>query len=137
MAKKYHYMESDRPRIEIIPMIDIMMFLLVFFIMVTLKMIPASGVELDLPGASTAQKLEPTQIVIGVSEDGSMKVGEETMTIDQLTAYLKQKNADKTKPLQVIIAGDKQVSLQNLLAIMDVARAQGITGVGIATKEAK
>jgi biopolymer transport protein ExbD len=137
MAKRYHYLEAERPRIEIIPMIDIMMFLLVFFIMVTLKMIPGTGVQLNLPGASTAEKLPTTQVVIGVAQDGSMHVADQTMDKDQLAAYLNKMHQDKTQELQVIIAGDKQVSLQNLLAVMDVARAQGISGVGIATSEVK
>ncbi|ANJ66131.1 biopolymer transporter ExbD [Halothiobacillus diazotrophicus] len=137
MAKRYHYLDAERPRIEIIPMIDIMMFLLVFFIMVTLKMIPGTGVQLNLPGASTADKLPTTQVVIGVAEDGSMHIADQTMDKDQLAAYLNKMHQDKTQELQVIIAGDKQVSLQNLLAVMDVARAQGISGVGIATSEVK
>lgn len=135
MAKHYHYLDAERPRIEIIPMIDIMMFLLVFFIMMTLKMIPGTGVQLNLPGASTADKLPTTQVVIGVEENGSMYIGDQSMDKDQLAAYLNKMHQDKAQDLQVIIAGDKQVSLQTLLAIMDVVRAQGISGVGIATGE--
>jgi len=54
MRKRRDLLERERPRLEIIPMIDIMMFLLVFFVMIVLKMIPDSGVTLSLPGASTA-----------------------------------------------------------------------------------
>ncbi|WP_413438254.1 ExbD/TolR family protein [Sulfuriferula sp. GW1] len=133
MAKTHHYFEVERARIEIIPMIDIMMFLLVFFIMVTLKMIPGTGVQLHLPGASTAEKLPPTQIVIGVRGDGSMLVKDQPMNAAQLAEYLRGLHTGRD--LQVIIAGDKTVSLQDLLKVMDIARAQGITGVGIATRE--
>lgn len=133
MSKHYHYMETERSRIEIIPMIDIMMFLLVFFIMVTLKMIPGSGVQLHLPGSSTSEKLPPTQVVVGVESDGSMMVEKQRMNQAQLAEYLR--GMKKGRELQVIIAGDKSVSLQNLLSVMDIARAQGISGVGIATQE--
>lgn len=135
MAKRYHYMETERARIEIIPMIDIMMFLLVFFIMVTLKMIPGSGVQLHLPGSSTAEKLPPSQVVVGVESNGRMMVEKRQMNPAQLAEYLH--SMKQGRELQVIIAGDKTVSLQNLLSVMDIARAQGISGVGIATQEDK
>ncbi|MBU2842851.1 ExbD/TolR family protein, partial [Acidithiobacillus thiooxidans] len=43
------YFEQKKGRVEIIPMIDIMLFLLVFFIMITLQMIPDKGLNLQLP----------------------------------------------------------------------------------------
>jgi biopolymer transport protein ExbD len=45
MRKRRDMMERERPRLEIVPMIDIMMFLLVFFFMIVLRMIPDSGVR--------------------------------------------------------------------------------------------
>ncbi|MHB1203420.1 MAG: ExbD/TolR family protein, partial [Acidithiobacillus sp.] len=47
MARRYF--EAHKGRVEIIPMIDIMLFLLVFFIMITLQMIPDKGLNLQLP----------------------------------------------------------------------------------------
>ncbi|MGC9161864.1 ExbD/TolR family protein, partial [Acidithiobacillus sp.] len=51
------YFEIKKGRVEIIPMIDIMLFLLVFFIMITLQMIPNSGLNLQLPQSSQAKQL--------------------------------------------------------------------------------
>ena len=51
MRRRRDMLERGRPRLEIVPMIDIMMFLLVFFVMIVLRMIPNSGVTLSLPGA--------------------------------------------------------------------------------------
>ena len=51
------YFEIKKARIEVVPMIDIMFFLLVFFIMVALKMIPSTGLPAKLPGSATAQDL--------------------------------------------------------------------------------
>ncbi len=68
------YFDVDKPRIEIIPMIDIMMFLLVFFIVITLRMIQGTGIQLDLPSSKTTQELKPTHITVGVQKDGAMYV---------------------------------------------------------------
>ena len=127
------YFDVDKPRIEIIPMIDIMMFLLVFFIVITLRMINGTGIQLDLPSSKTTQELKPTQITVGVQKDGTMYVDGKPYSAEGLKALLEnaKKNSDK---LAVILAGDKELTYQNTLKVMDVARSAGISQVGLAAK---
>ncbi len=132
MRKRRDMMERDRPRLEIVPMIDIMMFLLVFFVMIVLRMIPDSGVTLSLPGASTAQQLPHTQIVIIIDAQGQLHVKDQTVTPDSLETYLGQ--VKSTHDTNVIVAGDKGTKLQQLMSVMDIVRKAGITDIGIATK---
>jgi biopolymer transport protein ExbD len=134
MIRRGHsYFDVDKPRIEIIPMIDIMMFLLVFFIVITLRMINGTGIQLDLPSSQTTQELKPTQITIGVQKDGSMYVDGQPYDAEALRTKLQdaKKNNDK---LAVILAGDKELTYQNTLKVMDVARSAGIAQVGLAAK---
>jgi biopolymer transport protein ExbD len=133
MRKRRDLLERERPRLEIIPMIDIMMFLLVFFVMIVLKMIPDSGVTLALPGASTAQQLPHTQVVIVIDAQGNMHVKDQVVTADSLSSYLEQVKA--TNDTNVIVAGDKGTKLQQLMSVMDIVRKAGITDIGIATKD--
>jgi biopolymer transport protein ExbD len=132
MRKRRDLLERERPRLEIIPMIDIMMFLLVFFVMIVLKMIPDSGVTLSLPGASTAQQLPHTQVVIIIDQQGQIHVKDAVVTPDALQSYLEQVKA--TNDTNVIVAGDKGTKLQQLMSVMDTVRKAGITDIGIATK---
>ena len=127
------YFETDKARIEVIPMIDIMMFLLVFFIMITIDTIAGSGIALDLPGSTTTQQLKDTQITIGVQKDGAMFVQGKPLTPEEMTARLKAEQA-KGK-VDVVIAGDREVPLQKLLDVMDLVRAEGISSVGIAASK--
>ena len=124
--------QRERPRLEIVPMIDIMMFLLVFFVMIVLRMIPDSGVTLSLPGASTAQQLPHTQVVIIIDQQGAIHVKDQVMTPDALETYLQGVKA--TNDTDVIVAGDKGTKLQQLMDVMDLTRKAGITNIGIATK---
>jgi len=124
-------LEREKPRLEIIPMIDIMMVLLVFFVMIVLKMIPDSGVTLHLPGASTAQPLPHTEVVIIIDQQGAMHVKDQTMDDDQLETYLQGVKADHDT--DVIVAGDKGTNLQQVMGVMDLVRKAGITDIGIAT----
>ena len=82
-----HYLGGEeKARIEIIPMIDIMFFLLVFFIMITLHMIPNAGLRTQLPSSASAVALPPPKVIVTLSTDGSMSVDGRTLTSAQLTA---------------------------------------------------
>jgi biopolymer transport protein ExbD len=129
------YFDSHRPRVEVIPMIDIMMFLLVFFVVITLKMIAGTGVEMNLPRSSTTQEMKSSTITIGVTKAGDTVVDGKSLTPDALKDRLVALKKDK--PVEVVLAGDKDVSLQILLKVMDSVRAAGITTVGIAAKAEK
>jgi biopolymer transport protein ExbD len=133
MRRRRDMLERERPRLEIVPMIDIMMFLLVFFVMIVLRMIPDSGVTLSLPGASTAQELPHTQVVIIIDQQGNMHVKDQVMTADALETYLQGVKA--TNDTDVIVAGDKGTKLQQLMDVMDLTRKAGITNIGIATQQ--
>jgi len=132
MRRRRDLLERERPRLEIVPMIDIMMFLLVFFVMIVLRMIPDSGVTLALPGASTAQSLPHTDVVIVIDQSGAMHVKDQIVSADALENYLNTVKA--TNDTDVIVAGDKGTTLQQLMSVMDLARKAGITNIGIATK---
>ncbi len=127
------YLERRKARIEIIPMIDIMFFLLVFFIMITLHMIPATGISSQLPQSSTAQKLEHPKLLITLLADGDIKLDNQKLSLEGLTARL---NAEShPEKMVVTIAGAKSASLQSLLSVMDACRKAGVTAIGIAAKK--
>ena len=126
------YFEVKKARIEIIPMIDIMFFLLVFFIMITLHMIPSDGLASKLASSSTAAALPQPRVLVTVDEAGIISVDGHTLTAAQLTASLQQGDPVHTI---VTIAGAKNTSLQHLVNTMDACRKAGVTQIGIATKQ--
>ena len=126
------YFETKKARIEIIPMIDIMFFLLVFFIMVTLHMIPDAGSASRLPTSSTAQAMPKPQITLAVDRQGAIHFESKVLSPQQLTALLKSK--PDTDTLQVTIAGEEDVSLQQLMSVMDACRVAGVTRIGLAAQ---
>lgn len=128
-----HYFGSEeKARIEIIPMIDIMMFLLVFFMLVTLKMIQSSGMKLELPQASTATILHNTKVTVNVSQTGDLFMDAAPISDQALSARLKFLQGGREK-VDVIIAGDKGVAYQRVIHAMDVVRDAGISSVALAT----
>jgi biopolymer transport protein ExbD len=129
------YFDASRPRVEVIPMIDIMMFLLVFFVVISLKMIAGTGIDMELPGSATTQELKTSTITVGVTKGGATVVDGKTLTPDALKERLIA--LKKAQPVEVVLAGDKDVPLQMLIQVMDTVRAAGITTVGIAAKAEK
>ncbi|OYY03506.1 MAG: biopolymer transporter ExbD [Acidocella sp. 35-58-6] len=129
---KVRYFEQKKARIEIIPMIDVMLFLLVFFIIVTLQMIPDAGVNLQLPVSSQTDPLPHPKFTVNVMPDGTIKVKDQVMTTDQLTAMF-QADGDPTKT-ELTIATDKTSQFQNFMTVIDAARKAGVTDIGIAAQ---
>jgi len=129
------YFDASKPRVEVIPMIDIMMFLLVFFVVISLKMIAGTGLDMELPGSATTQELKTSTITVGVTKDGATLVEGKTLTPDALKDRLA--TLKKAQPVEVVLAGDKDVPLQALIKVMDTVRAAGISTVGIAAKAEK
>ncbi len=129
------YFEVRKPRIEIVPMIDIMLFLLVFFIMMAMNMIPSSGLIGHLPSSTTSQALPPTKVLIEIHQGGGLVVDQVPMTLDQLRARLRSlASGGKTV---ATIAGSAAASLQQLAEVMDVCHQSGITQIGLSTQNVK
>lgn len=128
MANKSILFQQKKARIEIINLIDVMLFLLVFFVEITIHMIPATGVQAKLPVASTAHELKRTHVVISLTPNNSIIVNGQSISLQQLTAML---DKDDPKKTSVTIAGAKSVTLQQLLLVMDAIRLAHITAIGI------
>jgi biopolymer transport protein ExbD len=125
------YFETRKARIEIIPMIDIMLFLLVFFAMMTLRMIPTSGHVSKLPTSSTATKIPAPKLLVEVGDGGALSVDAQTLSADQLSALVRSRNPTE---LAVTIAGGQSVNLQQLMAAIDAVRLGGATQIGLAAR---
>jgi len=124
------YLEAERPRVEVIPMIDIMMFLLIFFVVISLKMIAGTGVDMILPGSKTTETIKESTITVGVKKNNQFIVDGKTISGESLTSQLME--LKKNRKVSVIIAGDKDVQLETLINVMDSVRGAGINSVGIA-----
>ncbi|HEX8955307.1 MAG TPA: biopolymer transporter ExbD [Burkholderiaceae bacterium] len=128
------YLETKKARIEIIPMIDIMLFLLVFFAMLTLRMIPTSGHVTKLPASSTAATIPPPKLLVEIGNDGSVLVENQVLTTRQLTEMLQRRGGAR---LAVTVAGNDTASLQQVMSVIDAIKAGGATEIALATRNRK
>jgi biopolymer transport protein ExbD len=126
------YFETRKARIEIIPMIDIMLFLLVFFAMLTLRMIPTTGQVSQLPTSSTAMVIPTPKLLVEIRDGGALFVDMKPMSAAQLTERVRSSDAAK---LAVTIAGSHDASLQQVMDVIDAVRIGGATQISLAARQ--
>ena len=128
--------ESAKARIEIIPMIDVIFFLLVFFMISTLSMTINRGLPVNLPTAATSQKEVRDNVSLTVMQDGKMFLNKEPITLRDMGSRVKAALAANPQ-LAVVINADGQVLHSTVVDILDELRQAGVSGLAIAVKSGK
>jgi biopolymer transport protein ExbD len=121
--------------INIIPLVDVMLVLLIIF-MIAAPMLQR-GVEVNLPIASRSQEIASERVFVSVPisfrEDKRVFIGEEGIRLEVLTERMRQMMLNKSDK-QVFLRGDGGVQLQELLDVMDRLKAAGVEKVGIVSR---
>ena len=126
-----------KARIEIIPLIDVIFFLLATFVMVSLSMVKNQGISVNLPSAATGASQErEAAVTITVTKSGDIYLNQEKLASDLLPQRLKQLKAENPD-MRVFINGDNEAYFGNAIQILDVVRSSGITKVAIQTTQAE
>ena len=124
--------QEERPQLMIIPMIDIIFFLLVFFMMSMLSMVVQKSMPLTLPQAESAKVSMTRNIPVTITADGGIYYERDLMSLRDLTARLTEDVAHG-EDISVILRGDAAASYGTVVQVMDVVKNLGIEKVYIAT----
>jgi biopolymer transport protein ExbD len=125
-----------KARLEVVPLIDIMFFLLASFMMVSLTMTKQRTVSVNLPSASAAQNnLKPDTISLAVSAQGQVFLEKKAIALAELETLLKQR-LGANKELPVYISGDSATPHGSMVAVLDYVRRCGVTKVAFTVKPA-
>lgn len=120
------------PTIDVTPMIDVVFQLLLFF-MVTTTFISSPGIEVDLPRSSSEVVLgDDEDIDLWVTTEGAVYANDAPVTRQQLVELLRRR-AKADPDTMVVIKADEGVSHGRVVSVMDLARAEGLTRLAIAT----
>lgn len=126
--------QRKRPRIEIIPLIDIIFFLLATFVMVSLSMVKNQGITVNLPVAATGRPLDQmVSKTVTITKDGEVLLDKENLGIVGVVARLKEFKA-QNQDIKVFINGDESADFGLVIRIFDELRKIGIGKVLIQTK---
>jgi biopolymer transport protein ExbD len=119
-------------RLEIIPLIDIMFFLLASFMMVTLQMQKVRALKASLPTATLAtSSTKPDIINLNVDKDGQVSLDQKPFTFPELfTALTNRYNLNTNVP--VYITGNREATHGSIIYVLDFVKRAGIQRVAIA-----
>jgi len=121
-----------KARIEIIPLIDIMFFLLASFMMASLTMIKLQSIKMDLPTATTASRdFKPDILNVSVDKLGDIYVATTQLNLVAFQAVLSNRFKVNTN-LPVYISGDKDATHGAVIRVLDIVRREGIQKVSFA-----
>lgn len=128
------FMARRKARIEIIPLIDIVFFLLATFVMVSFSMIQNQGMAVNLPKASTgAAEERKNSVTVTVKENGEIFLNQEPVAITAVGGRIEAMRRDDPN-LKVFINADEKSVFANAVAALDEVRKAGVTKVSIQTK---
>jgi len=122
-----------KARIEIIPMIDTIFFLLVFFMISTLSMSQFKGMPVNLPKAASGQQAPAESAAITIDKDNRIFLNQQAVDKAALGEVLRQQLA-KNPDMLVIINADDVVQHGQVVEIMDIARGANVAKMAIAVK---
>lgn len=118
--------------INVTPMVDLYLVLLLIFIIMTTAGV--QGVKVNLPTAGAPSKMDgPKMQAITVDNSGNVKLNAEVVSLEQLESKLGAVKA-KTPEFPVVVRGDSQTQYQTIMDVLDIIGRVGITQIGLATK---
>jgi biopolymer transport protein ExbD len=125
---------TKKARIEIIPLIDVIFFLLATFVLFTLSLNKSNGLNVQLPVSSTSEARDPAgSVTITVTDEGTLAWNKDLVTLDEFLQRLQQFRAQEPDG-RVLINGDERAFFAQAIYVFDEARKAGFTKVFIETR---
>ena len=124
---------EEKPSIMIVPMIDIIFFLLVFFMLSMLTMVSQKTIALQLPAATVAKVDTTKTLPVSVDKNGAIYFEREKISLPDLRSRLISAK-EKSEKITVVLRGDVDSSYGDVVTVMDAIRHAGIDRISIATE---
>jgi biopolymer transport protein ExbD len=128
--------QHKKAKIEIVPLIDVVFFLLATFVMVSLSMTRNQGMQVQLPTAATAGKQDDSDkaVTLTVMETGEVFFNKDKITMAQLPFRLQTLKTSQKDP-KIILNAAAEADFKQVVAVLDETRKIGISKVGISTEK--
>ena len=121
---------SKKVRIEMLPLIDIVFLVLVFFIYAMLSMAVHRGLPVVLPTSSTSKIDKRLVLTVTVKADGTIFLDKERVDLEELSVLLKSRASGRKEP-GVLLFGDRNLSYQQLFKVLDQIRIAGLRRISL------
>ena len=125
--------KRSRARMEMLPLMDIVFLLLVFFIYSMMSMAVHRALSLNLPSSQAAKVDTSVGVALTVQADSSLYLDKEPVALEDLAALLKLKQTGEADPgaLSLQVFADGSVNYQELYRVLDQIKAAGVKKVSL------
>jgi biopolymer transport protein ExbD len=123
---------EEESEVNITPMLDVVFIMLIFFI-VTASFVKESGIDINRPEASTAERKERGNILVAITESGQIWIDRRQVDVRAIRANIERLHAENPQGA-VVIQADQESKNGLLVRVMDAARLAGVTNVSIAAE---
>jgi biopolymer transport protein ExbD len=127
---RINFRNAKKARIEMLPMIDIVFLLLVFFIYAMLSMAVHHGLPVNLPASKTVKIDKKLVLAVTIRADGSIFVDKEPVELDRVTSVLQAKAKGIEQP-GVLLFADRNLTYQGLFEVLDQIRKAGLNRISL------
>ena len=135
--QRRNFREKGQPLVMIIPMIDIMLFLLVFFMMSTIYMVQTNTLQVNLPQSESAKRdTKPNVVPITVMENGNIMYDKDNVNNRDLIMKV-QKTILEDKDTVFVLFGDKFTKYEKVVNVLEMLKKSGVKHISIATETKK
>ena len=132
MSMRTDEVDEELDEINVTPMVDLFMVLMLIFIIMTTTQL--AGLKVHLPSAASKSNLDKTKtIAITVSNDGKIFYDSYPVTESELGAKLVAQKA-QTPDFQIVVRGDDKTEYQKIVSVLDVLQSEDISKVGLVIK---
>ena len=122
---------TAQPAVIIIPMIDIMLFLLVFFMISSISMIQANAIRVNLPAGQSAENdMKPHTVMITITASGDILYEQDTKPTKDFDEKIKAKVAGDPDAV-FVVRGDRKAPYENIAYALDALKAAGVQHISI------
>jgi len=126
---------SPEARVDLIPMIDVVFQLVVFF-MVSSTFMMTPGIKLVLPSSTTAEPIIMTEMVVTIASEEEIFINRDGYSLDDLGAAVAAFSEEQQDQIEsVVVEGDENVSYDLMITVLDILRKNGFTGVSLKLRE--
>ena len=125
---------GKKPVFMIIPMIDIIFFLLVFFMMNSLQTVAQKALAVQLPQAQSASAPAQLPIIMTLDEEGHITIDNKPVSIQESATIMKQ-HMQENANAAVVLQADKLTAHGQVVAVMDMLKTSGVTRLSIAAEQ--
>jgi biopolymer transport protein TolR len=125
--------------INVTPMVDVMLVLLIIFMVVTPML--QKGVSVDMAQVNNPTPMQDADkedaMLVSITKDGNVFFGSDKITVDALTTKVKDRLSSNAQNKQVYVKADMRARFGSVVAVVDAVRAAGVDDLGLLTEQRK